>query len=136
MRGRRCILEYNCSKISEIIHKLVQVDCVVYGVEIPGCEGRAGMAAILDPDDKVDVNKLLAEIRNVLPSYSIPTFVRKCQDFTTTATFKLPKVTLRNQAFDPSIIPDPIYYYDIRRGQYVKLDQQAYKQIKDGQIRF
>jgi len=33
-------------------------DCVVYGVEIPGTEGRAGMVAIPDPERKVDVEKL------------------------------------------------------------------------------
>ena len=33
-------------------------DCVVYGVEIPGTEGRAGMVAIPDPERKVEVSKV------------------------------------------------------------------------------
>lgn len=109
---------------------------MVYGVEIDGCEGRAGMAAIHDPDDKVDLNLLLTELRKVLPHYSIPTFIRKCRTFTTTATFKLPKVALRNQGYNPSIVDDPIYYFDIRKGQYLRLDHKIYEQIMDGKIRF
>lgn len=90
----------------------------------------------MDPEDRVDLEKLLVELRKVLPNYSIPTFVRKCRNFTTTATFKLPKVALRNQGYDPSIVSDPIYYFDLRRGQYLKLDEKVYQQIKDGLIRF
>ncbi|XP_015795361.1 long-chain fatty acid transport protein 4 [Tetranychus urticae] len=115
---------------------LEHVDCVVYGVEIPGCEGRAGMAAILDPEDKVDLKDLLAEMKKVLPNYSIPVFVRKCQRFTQTGTFKLPKVTLRNQAYNPVTITDPLYYFDVKSCQYLSLDEKIYQQIMSGLLRF
>merc|ERR1719400_1277942 len=50
-------------------------DCVVYGVEIPGTEGRAGMVAIPDPERKVDVEKLYEGLREKLPAYARPIFV-------------------------------------------------------------
>ena len=51
-------------------------DCVVYGVEVPGAEGRAGMAAIPDPERKVDVSKMYNGMVDKLPSYARPIFLR------------------------------------------------------------
>ena len=51
-------------------------DCVVYGVQIPGTEGRAGMAAIADPGKTLDLQKLTEAINNSLPSYARPLFLR------------------------------------------------------------
>lgn len=112
------------------------VDCVVYGVEIPGCEGKAGMVAILDPENRVDLNELLIELRKVLPSYSVPTFVRKCRNLDKTATFKLPKTALLSESFNPSLVTDPIYYYNIRSREYLKLDHEVYERIQSQQIVF
>ena len=51
-------------------------DCVVYGVEIPGAEGRAGMAAIPDPERKVDVAQMYVGMSEKLPAYARPIFLR------------------------------------------------------------
>lgn len=51
-------------------------DVVVYGVEIRGQEGRAGMAAILDPEEVVDLKKLVQGVKKSLPTYARPIFVR------------------------------------------------------------
>merc|ERR1712176_1460312 len=64
-------------------------DCVVYGVEIPGTEGRAGMVAIPDPERKVDVEKLYEGLREKLPAYARPIFVRLVNKIDVTATYKL-----------------------------------------------
>ena len=52
-------------------------DVVVYGVNIPGTEGKAGMAAISDPDNHVDLESLLESLKKSLPSYARPVFIRK-----------------------------------------------------------
>ena len=49
---------------------------MVYGVEIPGTEGRAGMAAIPDHDKRVDLSSLYAGMVDKLPSYARPIFLR------------------------------------------------------------
>jgi len=51
-------------------------DAVVYGVEIPGSEGRAGMAAILDPEESLDFQDFADKISKSLPSYARPVCVR------------------------------------------------------------
>ena len=57
---------------------LGHTSAVVYGVEVPGAEGKAGMAAILQKEegDKVDLDLLASGLRKALPSYARPMFVR------------------------------------------------------------
>ena len=63
-------------------------DCVVYGVEIPGTEGRAGMAAIPDPERLVDLTKLYAGMSDKLPSYARPIFLRFVQEIDVTGQWE------------------------------------------------
>lgn len=51
-------------------------DVVVYGVEIKGQEGRAGMAAILDPEESLDFKQLVDGMKKALPTYAKPMFIR------------------------------------------------------------
>ncbi|KAB7497073.1 Long-chain fatty acid transport protein 1 [Armadillidium nasatum] len=65
------------TEVEGIISQVVQLtDVVVYGVEVPGAEGRAGMAAIMDPEKKVDLEKLAAGVQKCLPGYAQPLFIR------------------------------------------------------------
>ena len=61
---------------SVISSVLEQVDSVVYGVDVPGVEGKAGMAAIVEDAAKFDLDSFLARLKAELPSYAIPLFVR------------------------------------------------------------
>lgn len=52
-------------------------DVVVYGVELRGMEGRAGMASLYDPERSVDLNADFREgLKKALPAYARPLFVR------------------------------------------------------------
>ena len=51
-------------------------DVVVYGVAVPGTDGRAGMAAVTDKDDTVDLPQLYEGLADHLPGYARPIFVR------------------------------------------------------------
>ena len=61
---------------SVISSVLEQVDSVVYGVDVPGVEGKAGMAAIVEDAAKFDLDSFLQRLKAELPSYSIPLFLR------------------------------------------------------------
>lgn len=125
------------TEVETILQQQVELsDVVVYGVPVPGCEGRAGMAAISDPERLVDLQKLLPKLQKCLPAYSIPVFIRCVDRIETTGTFKLPKVALQKEAYNPSIISDPLFYLDTTSGSYQKLDYSLYEDILNGQLRF
>lgn len=44
--------------------------------QVPGTEGRAGMAAILDKDATLNLSKFAEGVKKVLPSYARPQFLR------------------------------------------------------------
>ena len=69
---------------SVISNILDQRDCVVYGIEIKDCEGRAGMAAIQGKEDSVDLDYLLERILKSLSRFAIPMFIRLCTEFEVT----------------------------------------------------
>lgn len=65
------------AEVESLISKALDLrDCAVYGVEIPGTEGKAGMASIVDPSGTVDLKTLYKKISNQLPSYACPLFIR------------------------------------------------------------
>ncbi|MFO8212362.1 long-chain-acyl-CoA synthetase, partial [Pseudomonas aeruginosa] len=64
-------------------------DAVVYGVEIPGTDGRCGMAALrLAPGQALDGKALAEHLDRELPAYAVPLFLRLLQQVETTGTFK------------------------------------------------
>lgn len=109
-------------------------DVVVYGVEIRGHEGRAGMAAILDPDNNVDLNYLGEGIKKGLPSYARPIFLRTLDKLDMTGTYKMKKVDLQKEGFDPAVIKDKLYYLDAS-GKYQPITPDVFTKINDGSIR-
>jgi fatty-acyl-CoA synthase len=111
--------------------------CAVYGVELPGAEGRAGMAAVvLEPGARLDGEALFRGLEAALPAYARPAFVRIQTAPEMTGTFKLRKVELQKQGFDPSASADPILYRDDTQGAYVRLDSDTVLRIDRGEVRF
>ena len=94
----------------------------VYGVEVPGYSGRAGMAAIV-VSDKVNSGSgsmalapLVAAIYEAalaLPAYARPLFLRIVPQLETTGTFKQTKTELRAQGYDKAKCgDDPLFFLD------------------------
>ncbi|KAI5742627.1 hypothetical protein M8J77_009376 [Diaphorina citri] len=109
-------------------------DCVVYGVEVPGYEGRAGMAAILDINKSLDVTAVSEGIKKALPSYARPLFIRCLREVEMTGTYKLKKLDLQKEGFDPNVIQDRLYYLS-SKGVYEELTPEVYKDLVQGNIR-
>lgn len=108
-------------------------DVVVYGVEIPGIEGKAGMAAIADPENSCDLEGFASELKKALPLYARPVFLRFLHEVSKTSTYKFQKMELRKQGFDPVLVKDRLYFLDARQGCYLPLDQAAFGRIQSGQ---
>jgi fatty-acyl-CoA synthase len=109
-------------------------DVVVYGVAVPGADGRAGMAAIT-AEPSFDLPALHALATERLPGYARPLFVRLCRQIDVTETFKPKKQALMNDGYDPRATSDPIYVEDRATDAYVRLDEAIYAAIQRGDLR-
>ena len=110
------------------------IEAVVYGVAIPGTEGRAGMAAVVVSEDfgLVAFRQYLAER---LPEYARPLFLRIRGEIEMTATFKPKKQDLSREGYDPTITADAIYFDDRISQAFVKLDTAVYERLQTGNVR-
>jgi fatty-acyl-CoA synthase len=110
------------------------VEANVYGVTVPGADGRAGMAALV-VDETFDLADVRAGLVERLPDYARPVFLRLQSELAVTETFKQKKQPLVEEGFDPRRIADALYYDDRTAGAYVRLDAAAYERIGVGEIR-
>jgi len=103
----------------------------VYGVKVPGADGRAGMAALV-AGDGFDIGSLAGAISGNLPPYAQPVFIRILPALEITGTFKQRKVDLVKQGFDPAAIRDPIYWLDPSTRRYEPLSDAVYAALTGG----
>ena len=106
----------------------------VYGVQVPGRDGRVGMAAIV-ADDNINLMALRDHIAHELPEYARPVFLRIRQGNDMTSTFKPKKMALVEDGFDPGRTMDPLYVNDPQEKAFVRLDAPLYEDIKAGRVR-
>ncbi|MDR3511644.1 MAG: long-chain-acyl-CoA synthetase [Caulobacteraceae bacterium] len=122
-------------EVAEVVAACPGVAAVsVYGVQVPGCDGRAGMAAVV-PGEGFDLAALRARLADALPAYARPLFIRLVRDLAVTETFKQKKSELVAEAFDPARVSDPLFFDDARAGAYVPLDEALFAAIAAGDIR-
>ena len=109
-------------------------EAVVYGVDVPGYDGRAGMAALV-AEDAVDLDGLRAELTSRLPEYARPVFVRLIREIETTGTFKPKKQDLVRTGFDPNATSDALFVNDRNAGAFVRVDAALFDSISSGSFR-
>ena len=107
---------------------------VVYGVAVPGTEGRAGMAT-LAAENEVDLSAFRMHLMARLPPYARPIFLRFRNEIEVTGTFKCSKADLVRQGYDPTFVTDTIYFDNPESQAYIRLDKALYERIHAGQIR-
>lgn len=119
-------------EVEEAINQLTSVaESTVYGVEVPGHEGRAGMALVMSqPDRQIVLSELWQHLHTRLPNYAVPRFVLLADSIETTATFKHQKHKLKQRGFDPEQHVYPVYYYQSETQAYAQLAPQQFAQIQ------
>jgi fatty-acyl-CoA synthase len=110
------------------------LDIIVYGVSIPGADGRAGMAAIVaGPGFEPAALQSLALER--LPSHARPLFLRLTPPFDLTGTFKHRPQELARDGFDPRRTADRLFVLESGT-TWAPLDAAMFARIESGEIRF
>lgn len=123
------------SEVEAVISNIIGLqDCIVYGVNIPHIEGKAGMAAIVNTSGKFDIEQLSGGIKSTLPPYSRPLFIRLLKELPMTGTFKLKKLDLQNEGYDLNVVKDVIYFLN-SDGIYREFTQENYQAILEGKAR-
>lgn len=110
------------------------LEVVVYGVAVPGADGRAGMAALV-VEEHFDLGVFRMQVHERLPVYARPLFLRLLPSLQATGTFKPKTRELARSGFDPRLITDPLYVDDPRQGAYVALDTQRHAELIAGRRR-
>ena len=123
------------SEVAEALGVLPDIlEVNVYGVAVPGRDGRAGMAALVARPG-FDPSTLARRISGNLPDFARPLFLRLRPEMEITGTFKLKKADLVKEGFDPGVIADPLFWYDASQAVYRALTRQAYEAIVSGAVK-
>jgi len=124
------------NEVGEAIARVKGVETAnVYGIPVPGAEGKAGMAAITATPE-LDIAGLHQRLAERLPGYAIPVFLRVQKEPETTGTFKFRKLELVREGFDPAAVKDPLYVYNADNDAYEPLTGETYEKVCVGGIRF
>lgn len=115
-------------------------EAVVYGVEIPNTNGRAGMAAITLVDgeelNEADLSAMVNVFKKCLPSYAIPVFLRVQAKVETTGTFKYQKNKLKEDAFNPAKTSERLLVLLPGATAYCDVNAEIFNNIQNYQYRF
>lgn len=120
------------AEVADVIAQVPGVkETTVCGIQVPGMEGQAGLAAVVC-ENGFDTSKFW-QVAQELPSYAQPRFVRVIEAMSTTATFKIQKTTLKKEGIDPAAQAGRIY---LRQDEgYVPLTSDLWERVMKGQER-
>ncbi|KAI9260744.1 hypothetical protein BDA99DRAFT_560803 [Phascolomyces articulosus] len=121
------------TEVSQVVVKYPSIaEANVYGVKVPGHDGRAGMVAlILHQDKALDFADFYQYLAKRLPKYAIPLFIRFVPSMNLTGTMKIQKMAFRDQGIDK--VPEneqPIYW--LKNKTYVPFTAEDYAQVAAG----
>ncbi|WAR00668.1 S27A2-like protein [Mya arenaria] len=129
------------TEVSNILTSLAFIhDANVYGVAIPGTDGKAGMVSFHMTDEGATslsptmLAQISRHVNEMLPGYARPRFLRFQTQPELTSTFKQLKAILVREGFDPTQVRDPLYFLDPSTQVYRPLDNTAYTQIMAGNV--
>ncbi|XP_077988527.1 long-chain fatty acid transport protein 2-like [Glandiceps talaboti] len=126
--------------VIEVAQKIVVfpgiTDTRVYGVKVPGHDGRAGMAAVVLKHPKLfNFAQFYNHVTSQLPKYACPLFLRVGESFDMTVTYKVINTKLKKEGFDPNVVDDQLFYMDTKQKTYLPLTGDEFKRIMMGKSR-
>lgn len=115
------------------------LDAAVYGVEVPGTNGRAGMAALSLTEGQVfDAVACFEALVKTLPAYAVPVFIRVVDQLETTGTHKYQKAALKKEGFALTAMAktDQLYVWLPKSEQYQLMNAKIAAQINAQALNF
>ncbi|XP_024115181.1 long-chain fatty acid transport protein 1 [Oryzias melastigma] len=122
-------------EVEGVLSRLLgHTDVAVYGVSVPGVEGRAGMAALALTREPMHLDAFLTAVRQALPPYARPVFLRLVPSVDMTDTFKIQKIRLQKEGYKPNETSDRIYFLNGRAERYEPVTEELYEAINEGKV--
>jgi fatty-acyl-CoA synthase len=90
---------------------------------------------VLRDPEKFDGHAFREFVSERLPGYAAPIFLRLQSEADITATFKLRKVELAEEGFDPAVVKDRLFVRDDAARAYVELTPERFAAIRGGTAR-
>lgn len=138
------------AEVGEVLgyHRSVH-EANIYGVKVPGHEGRAGCAAVVLRQDALQslntpkpevLEGLATYASNSLPKYAVPLFIRVAHKLVLTGNNKQQKTELRNQGIDLRAIrgsgsSDKMYWLKPGSDRYTEFTIQDLESLEAGKVR-
>ena len=108
----------------------------VYGVPVPGVEGKVGMVSlIVDDPARFDFKAFYRHCAATLAEYARPVFLRFPRALDVTGTFKQRKVGFVAEGFDPARTTDPLYVINTATETFDPIDAATHARIISGAVR-
>ncbi|KAF2102827.1 very long-chain acyl-CoA synthetase/fatty acid transporter [Rhizodiscina lignyota] len=139
------------AEVAEVLGRVEGVvEANVYGVQIPGHDGRAGCAALLldqiqaaergGRSEQETLKKLASHAIKSLPRYAVPVFVRlgETLEGNKTGTMKQQKTVLRDEGVDPGKaagVGDRFYYLKPGSAEYVPFGEKEWNGLLGGGVK-
>ncbi|XGW29556.1 hypothetical protein V3C99_008969 [Haemonchus contortus] len=126
------------TEVEAILHPEKGVaDATVYGVTVPGREGRAGMAAVVrnhddDASDEAFIERIGNRLAASLAQYALPQFIRLCPEVDKTGTFKLVKTNLQRLGYKLNSPDHKVFVYNSRLRNYERLTEREMAELDSG----
>jgi acyl-CoA synthetase (AMP-forming)/AMP-acid ligase II len=124
------------TEVENALNSFGQVsESVVYGIELPGTDGRAGMAAITlnCAPGEFEAAAFASHVRERLPAYAVPLFLRLRPEQEITGTFKYRKVDLKREGYRAE---EPVFVLLPGGGAYERIDDRLIARIESRELRW
>jgi acyl-CoA synthetase (AMP-forming)/AMP-acid ligase II len=111
----------------------------VYGVQVPGYDGRAGCAAVVLRDNNSSeevMGSIAKHVEKELPGFARPVWLRVTKEMATTGTNKLQKTGLQKEGIEVETVEqtgDVLYW--LSGGRYVRFGKGDLDGVKRGGVK-
>ena len=86
--------------------------------------------------DSFDGKAFGKHIKESLPAYAVPVFLRLKSELEVTGTFKHRKVDLKKEGFDPDTVGEPVYAMLPGSDEYVRVTKKLKGEIDKSKYKF
>ena len=130
------------SEVSDTIGRFPQIaEASVYGVQVPHADGRAGAACIVlahgVDEVSLDLRGLAGHLKDRLPAYAVPVFLRLSPVLEHTGTMKIQKGRLKAEGVDPDKVApsDRLFWLPPGGDGYVPFRKQDWQRLHNGRCK-